>query len=117
MRKSSWAETTDKATLLENNHTPNRALSSFQHFWEGKRSTLSLVQKFGEMYITTYWDNLHWAKLTNCDTLGLWVGIAEGHPVGTYCRYDPKTKRISLTKDVTFFTSHMVSGATLKNMC
>ena len=81
LRNGIWAEASNTATLLENNLlTPNRDLSQFQHFF-GKGV---LVQKFIEMCIITYQDQYHWAKLANHGTMVIWVGFAEGHPVGTY---------------------------------
>ena len=85
-------------------------------FEKGKRSILSLVQKLGEMCITTHWDNSHRAKLANHDIVKLWVGFAEGLWVSTYLVYNPKTKRMNLTKYVTLLNMHMVSGAKLKNL-
>ena len=70
-----WAKAANMTTLLENNLiTPNRNLSPFQLFFgKGKRSILSQMKKFGEMCITTYKDNTHWAKLANQGTPGIWV--------------------------------------------
>ena len=51
---------------------------------------------------TSYRDNTHQAKLANQGTPGIWVGYAEGHPTGTYQAFNPKTKKITLTRDVTF---------------
>ena len=50
-----WAEAAHTAMLLKSNLlTPNRTLSPFQHFFgKRKRRILSLMQKFGEMCITT----------------------------------------------------------------
>ena len=67
----------------------------------GKKWTLSLVQYFDQMFIATYWDYSHLAKLANWDTPGIWPCFAEGHLVYTFCLYNPKMK-ISLTKDVPF---------------
>ena len=44
----------------------------------------------------------HWAKSANQGAPGIWVGFAKGHPIGTYQVFNPKTKKIILTKDVTF---------------
>ena len=77
--------------------TPNRAL-----FGKGKRSIMFSMQKFGEMCITTYRDNTHWVKLANQGIPAIWVGYAKGHPTGTYWVFNPKTKKIILTRDVTF---------------
>ena len=60
------------------------------------------MQKFGEMCIAAFKDNTYWAKLANQGTPGIWVGYAENHPTGTYRIFNPKTKRIILTRDVTF---------------
>ena len=81
-----WAEAGNTAMLLENNLvTPQRTLSPFQPiFGKGKKNVLTSLQKFGEMYIATYKDNSHWAKLANHGTSIIWVGYTENHPAGTY---------------------------------
>ena len=90
--------------LLKNNLiTTNRTLSPFQQFFgKGKKIVLTLMQKFGEMCITTYKDGSHQAKLANHGTLSISVSYAEGHPTGTNWIFSPKTKKIILTQDVTF---------------
>ena len=60
------------------------------------------MQKFGEICITTYRDNTPWAKLANRGTPGIWVVYAECHPTSTFQVFNPKTKKIILTWDVTF---------------
>ena len=60
------------------------------------------MHKFGEMCIDTFKDNTHWAKLANQGTPCIWVGYTENHPTGTHRIFNPKTKRIILTRDVTF---------------
>ena len=67
LRSSLWTEAANTATLLENNlFTPSKDSSAFQQsFGKGKRNILSLVQKFGEICITTYRHNSHWAKIAN----------------------------------------------------
>ena len=99
-----WAEAANAATLLENNLiTPNRTLSPFQQFFgKGKQSVLATMQKFGEMCIATFKDNSHQAKLANQGTPRIWVGYTKNHPTGTYWIFNPKTKQIILTQDVTF---------------
>ena len=54
-----------------------------------------------ELFIT-YMDNTHWAKLANQKTPGIWAGYAKGHSTGTYWVFNPKTKKIILTWEVTF---------------
>ena len=76
------AKAANTTMLLKNNLlTPNRNLSPFQKFFgKGKRSILS---SFGELYIATYRDNTHWAKLANQGTPGIWVGYVESHQMYT----------------------------------
>ena len=72
---------------------PNRNLGTFhQFFGKEKRSILSLMQKFGEMCISTYRDNTHWAKLANQSIPCIWVGCMEGHPTCTYWAFNPIMK-------------------------
>ena len=85
-----WAEAANTAMHLKNNLLmPNRLLSLFQQFSEG-----NLMQKFGEMCITTYSDNTHHAKLVNFGAPCIWVGYTDGHPTDTYWVFNPKTKKI-----------------------
>ena len=60
------------------------------------------MQKFGEIFIATFKDNIHQAKLANCGTPSIWVGYIKNHPAGTYQIFNPKTKKIIVTQDVTF---------------
>ena len=66
------------------------------------------MQKFGEMCIATYKDNTHRAKLANHRTPGIWVGYAENHPTGTYWVFNPKTKCIILTRDLSFLNKSYI---------
>ena len=56
------------------------------------------MQKFGEMCIAIYRDNTEQDKLANHSTPGIYVGYAYGHPTGTYQAFNPKTKKIILTR-------------------
>ena len=47
-------------------------------------------------------DNTHRAKLANYDTQDIWVGYTDGDPTGTYQVFNPKTKKILLTRDMSF---------------
>ena len=51
------------------------------------------MQKFGEMFLATYKDSTHQAKLANCGTPGIWVSYAQNHPAGTYQILNPKQKK------------------------
>ena len=89
-----WAEVANTATTLENNLiTPNRTLSPFQQFFgKEKQNVLMVMQKIGEMFIATFKDNTHQAKLAKQGTLRIWVGYAENHPTSTYQIFNPKKK-------------------------
>ena len=41
-------------------------------------------------------------RLANHGTPGIWVVYTENHPAGTYQIFNPKTKKVILTQDVTF---------------
>ena len=112
------AEAVNTAMLLKNNFiTQNRTLSPFEQFFgKGKKHVLTSMQKFGEMCITTYKDNTHWAKLANCGTPGVWVGCAKNHPYGTNQIYNPKTKKNILIQNVTFLQKSRVSIPRLTNL-
>ena len=112
------AKAMNTAKLLENNRiTPNRNLSLFQQFFgKGKRSILSSMQTFGEMCITTYRNNIHWAKLTNQGTSSIWDGYAAGYPTWTYPVFNLKTKKIILTRDVIFYRNLTISIPRLTNL-
>ena len=99
-----WTEVANTATLLENNLiNPNWTLSPFQQFLgKGKKHVLTLMQQFGEMCIATYKDNTYWTTLASHGTPGICVGYSENHPTGTYRIFNPKTKKVILTRDVTF---------------
>ena len=60
------------------------------------------MQKFCEMCIATYKDNTYQTKLVNQGTTGILVGYTKGHPTGTCQVFNPKTKKIILTCDMTF---------------
>ena len=74
--------TLNTATLLEKNLLEKNLLATirdlipFQLFlWKGKKSILTLAQKFGETCITTYNDNSSWDQLANCSTLRIWAAL------------------------------------------
>ena len=60
------------------------------------------MQKFDEMCIAIFKNNTHQAKLANWGTPNIWVGYAKNHPNGTRRIFNPKTKQLILTWDVTF---------------
>ena len=113
-----WAKAVITTMFLKNNvPTPNRTLSPFQQlFGKRKRSILSLMQKFVEMCFTIHRDNTYWAKLANQGTPGFWDGYAEGHPTSIYQAFNPKTKKIILTKDVTFLWKSYFEYRKVKNL-
>ena len=53
------------------------------------------------MCIVPYRDNNHWAEFANHGAPDIWVSCANGHLTVTYCVFNPKTKKIILTRDVT----------------
>ena len=59
------------------------------------------MQKFDEVFITTYNDNMKWAQLANQGAHSIWVGFAEDYLTGTYWVFNPNAKNNNLPKDVT----------------
>ena len=88
---SSWKQTSHSIALM-------KPISTI--FLKGKRSILTLVQNFGEMYITTQQDNSHQAKLVHYVTPHIWGHYADSHPVVHHI-FNHKTRKNCLTKDVT----------------
>ena len=54
------------------------------------------------MCITTYKDSSHWAKLANGGNPSILVSYEKSHCTNIYWTFNPKTKKIILTRDVTF---------------
>ena len=50
----------------------------------------------------THKDNSHHAKFANHGTPDIWEGYIDGNPIGTYWVLNPRTKKIILTRDMTF---------------
>ena len=104
LRNGLQAGATNTATLLGKKYSLHQEIKAyFNNLGKGKRSILSSVHMFGEMYITTHHNNLCQARFANFGTLGIWVGFTKGHPGGTHHLLNPKTRTLSLTKCVTFF--------------
>ena len=76
-------------------HERFKPISTF--FGKGKKSILTLEQKFVEMCSITHHDKSYQTKLANHSTQGIWVGFTGGHPVGIYCEFNSKRREISLT--------------------
>ena len=84
---------------------PNQLLTSFQKFFgKGVKSNVDVTKIFGEMIIVANQDEIK-GKFAIQRKPCLWMGFAPDHPQGTYRAYDLKTKKVILSRDVTFFAS------------
>ena len=62
---------------------------------------MNSAKTFGEMVVVTDCNNVK-AKLDDRGKTCIWLGYAKDHAIGTYRVYNPKTNKVSLTRDVTF---------------
>ena len=98
-----WAEAANTATELD------RILmkygvseNSFEKFFGTKaKKIVSQPRVFGEVVIAMDRRGLK-SKLQDCGKVCVWVGYAADHAAGTHRVLNPKTGKISLTRDVTF---------------
>ena len=81
-----------------NSESKPRPISTI--FGKGKISILSLMQKFGKKVYHHL--QRYQAKLANQGTPCIWIGYAKGHLTGTKWIFNPKTKKIILTRYVIF---------------
>jgi len=103
--KRLWAEAANTATdlsnmLLKQGETTN---SFHKFFGKGVKSIIPMnsAKTFGEMVVVTDCNNVK-AKLDDRGKTCIWLGYAKDHAIGTYRVYNPKTNKVSLTRDVTF---------------
>ena len=54
------------------------------------------------MCVITQWNKFHHAKLANHGTPGIWLGYTDDHPTSAYQVFNPKAKKIILTRDLSF---------------
>eukprot|EP01083_Nonionella_stella_P004795 13981_1 len=103
LRKKLWTEAANTATQLDNILVPNgKSINSFQQFFgKGIKSPVNSTKVFGEMCVVSDRRKIK-AKFDDRGKTGIWLGYAEGHAVGTYRVYNPETKKVILSRDVTF---------------
>ena len=103
--KRFWAEAANTATDIDNMLVKQGETSNpFQKFFgKGVKSIIQMnsAKIFGEMVVVAKRNKVK-AKLDDRDKTCIWLGYAKDHATGTYRVYNPKTNKVSLTRDVTF---------------
>ena len=101
-RNHLWPEAANVVTDLDSILVRDGSTSSSEQFFgKGVKSHISSTKKFGEPCIVTDRTAIK-AKLSDRGKAGNWVGYAKGHPKDTYRIFNPKTKRVILSRDVMF---------------
>jgi hypothetical protein len=103
--KRLWAEAANTAMdlsnmLLKRGETTN---SFHKFFGKGVQSfyPMNSAKTFGEIVVIANRKNVK-AKLDDRGKMCIWLGHAKDHAIRTYRVYNPKTNKVSLTRDVTF---------------
>ncbi|CAJ1945008.1 unnamed protein product [Cylindrotheca closterium] len=102
MRGNLWAEAADTATKLDTALVYQRGeQSSHQKFWKREARFARHLRTFGEMAVIKVHTKIK-GKLKDRGRTVMFVGYADNSSGDTYKFYDPKTKRISSSRDVSW---------------
>ena len=94
------------ATDLTNMMVSNLYNSPQEIFHGSPSRHWTFIRGFGEVVVTRNIQNKIKAKLTNRGTIGVIFGLGMTHALGTYKIYNPKTKIIGHSRDVTFLEKY-----------
>ena len=100
-----WCEAVNTAQWLKN-HTPNSVkLATPNEMWDGSRlSTHKHLVQWGRIGFVTI--RGHVRKLEPKSIKCVCVGYADNHPSDCYRMYNPVTKRVFLSRDITWADWH-----------
>lgn len=106
LKRTLWAECFNTATLLENiipRQVPGNALSPYQLFWGKDKSPryAKFLRPFGEKGIISVRKRIK-GKLDDRGFEAIMLGYADDHAGDCYRMYNPKTRHVLLTRDVTW---------------
>ena len=98
-----WAEAANKATDLSNMLVKyGESKSSFQIFFgKGVKSNIFSTKIFGEMVVIADQTKIK-EKFVDQGNICVFLGYASGHAAGTYCIWNPETKKVIISQDVMF---------------
>ena len=100
MRQNLWAECAATATKVENMLVYKRnGTSSYQKFWKKEAPYARHLRTFGEMAVIKVATKIK-GKLENRGRTVMFVGYADESAPDTYKFFDPKTQKISRSRDV-----------------
>ena len=103
LRNSLWAEAVNTATELDGILVAQgQKLSPYQKFFgKGYKSIIDVTKTFGEKCIVANQTTIK-NKLADRGKPCLWMGYAKDHSAGTFRLYNPATRKVILSRDVTF---------------
>ncbi|CAJ1943898.1 unnamed protein product [Cylindrotheca closterium] len=102
MRDNLWTEAADTATKLDTALVYQRGeQSSHKKFWKQEARFARHLKTFGEMAVIKVHTKIK-GKLKDRGRTVMFVGYADNSSGDTYKFYDPKTKRISSSQDVSW---------------
>ena len=107
LRKSLWAEAANTATMLDTFliSSPQDKMAFQQFFGKGVedvKKILKHAQKFGEMCVVNNNSKKLKNKLENRGVEMIWLGFAEDHSSGVFRLLNPKTRKVNVSRDVSF---------------
>ena len=103
LKETLWAECFSTATKLDVITSKDGSITSFESFYGNKLQPhyKNYLQPFGEKAYIAKRVSIQ-SKLADCGIPVIFVGYADDHAGNVFCFYDPHTKRIKLSRDVTF---------------
>ena len=102
MRGHLWAEAANTATNLENALVYEKDdRSSYEKFWNKQPDYARYLRRFGEMAVIKVHSKIK-GKLKDKGKTVMFVGYSSNSSPDTYRFYDPKTKKINISRDVTW---------------
>lgn len=100
-RQGLWAEAAGTATRLHNLLVnENETESPYKKFYGKDNEIKNHLRSFGEVGIVTFRKGNKSNKIKNRGQPCVMVGYSSEHPKGTYQMFDPKTRKVILTRDV-----------------
>ncbi len=116
LRNLLWAEASQTATVLQNNLVSQQGamIPYHQFFGKGRKNILDRVQRFGEICIVANRVAVM-NKMQNRGKHCIWLGFSENHSSKCYRLLNPETKRVLISRDVTFLDKSFGDWANVKD--
>ena len=102
LRSGLWHECASTATKIDNILVEDKKENSpYEQFYGESPKYEKYLRKFGELGVVTISNtNKMKGKLSDRGITGIFVGYARNHSGNTYRMYNPKTKKVWITRDI-----------------